>query len=131
MNFRKQFIIVGLALFALVVIADGLLTRPEESWFRSTWDQSRAVDPSAPTGAVDMDEIRRAARAQWDLAEWHYNRGEWKDAEREYLRLIELFPYIELDYGYRTDDARKRLLDVRSRMSEETADSRALTAPPG
>ncbi|PIU46942.1 MAG: hypothetical protein COS94_08735 [Candidatus Hydrogenedentes bacterium CG07_land_8_20_14_0_80_42_17] len=121
MNFRKEFIILGLIAVAVVVIADGLLTPPGEHWFERMRNESLLVkDKTAVNSQNNSDEmIRRAAQAQWNLAEWYYSRGEWENAAKEYQRLIDEFPYIELDYGYRTDDARKRLLDVKKSMEEE------------
>ena len=59
-----------------------------------------------------MSEIRKSAQAQWDLAEWYFARGDWDSAEQEYQRYKANFPYVQLDYGYRTDDASNRIREI-------------------
>ena len=121
MAFRRQLIFLAVAILSLLVLADALLIPPGQHWFDQVKEESRSVAPrSSIAPGDDYAAIRRAAQAQWDLAEWHFVRGEWDDAEREYRRLMSDFPYIELDYGYRTDDARYRLDEVaRLRRGEK------------
>lgn len=121
MNVRPQFLFLGVAMVTILALADAYLTPPGEHWYEIARKESRTVDHGAVVkGGDDPAAVRSAAQAQWDLAEWHFGRGEWDDAEREYRRLMSEFPYVELDYGYRTDDARYRLDEVaRLRRGEK------------
>jgi hypothetical protein len=129
-NVRRPVIFLGICIVSLLILFEGLATAPEERWQEVTRRESRAIEDGRPVpkpdvapaavDATDREKIRSAAQAQWNLAEWHYMRGEYDDAKREYERLIDEFPYIELDYGYRTDDARKRLRSI-ARMKGEPA----------
>ncbi len=98
----------------------------EETWSVTLERESRRVKDKEVVdlqpGLSDQEkkaELRKAARAQWDLAEWHYARGDYDTAEKEYLRYINEFPYMDLDYGYRTDDARNRLNEIRAFRARE------------
>ena len=121
MTFRRQLVFLAVAMATTLVLAEALLTPPGQHWYDQVRTESRVVDNHAVVApGDDTVAIRRAAQAQWDLAEWHFVRGEWDDAEREYRRLMSEFPYLELDYGYRTDDARYRLDEVaRLRRGEK------------
>lgn len=100
-----------------------------ENWYERQYIESRKVEDQALVGEdplprtnepilnkgknqSELKAVQTAARAQWNLAEWHFGRGEWDQAEKEYQRYIDEFPYVELDYGYRTDDARNRMREI-------------------
>lgn len=114
MIYRKQIFVIFVAIGVVFVLADGLLTPPGQRWHERLFAESRIVEGRAVIRPNDGSAaMREAARAQWNLAEWHFMRGEWDAAEREYRRLIDEFPYIELDHGFRTDEARYRLAEIQ------------------
>jgi hypothetical protein len=119
--YRRQLFIIFIAVGVVIVLADGLLTPPGQSWYERIFAESRTVENRRVVfDERDSATVRRAAQSQWNLAEWHFMRGEWNEAEREYKRLIAEFPYTDLDYGFRTDDARYRLDEVaRLRRGEK------------
>lgn len=137
MSARRPVIYLLIAAGSLFVLFEAM-SSPEQ-WSDKQYRDSRLVEDKAivdnkysadQTGAraiykgktkEELETFRKAARAQWDLAEWHYNRGEWADARREYQRIMDDFPYVELDYGYRTDDARKRIVEIDRYIAEERA----------
>lgn len=120
MNYSRPLFVLGLALVALVIVMNAMLTPPEERWFSRTQEAARSYpDKVRTTGeGPDMEAVRRAAEAQWELGEYYLRRGEYDSAAMEYQRLIDQFPYTELDYGYRSDDARKRLREIAERRAE-------------
>jgi hypothetical protein len=130
LNIQRPVIFLGICIAAILILFEGLVTPPEEQWREVNLRESRAIEDGRPVvnpneAPTDPDEsekakIRRAAQAQWNLAEWHYMRGEYDEAKREYERLMDEFPYVELDYGYRTDDARKRLRSIARMKGEPT-----------
>ena len=120
MQYSRQIFAIFVAIGAILVLADGLLTPPGQHWYERLFAKSRTVEEHAVIQGDDPAAMRRAVQAQWNLAEWHFMRGEWDEAEREYRRLIAEFPYTDLDYGFRTDDARYRLDEVaRLRRGEK------------
>lgn len=112
---RKQIFVLLVLGGALLLIFEAASLPPEDRPLAIMEREAYAVrggelDEAAAREGITM---RRAARQQWNLAEYYFQRGEWDNAEREYQRLIREFPYTDLDYGFRTDDARKRLEQIR------------------
>lgn len=105
---------------------DAVLMPPGEDWYSVMVRDSRGVENRELVAGADRPDLtmRRAAIQQWNLAEYHYARGEYDQATREYQRLIDEFPYVELDYGFRTDDARKRLREITDLRRDSAAAAR-------
>lgn len=120
---RRQILYLLLGAASLFVILEAVMMPPEMRPPEMMRTESRAVvDEQLVAGSQRPDlSVRRAAQQQWNLAEYHFQRGEWDAARREYRRLIDQFPYTELDYGYRSDDARKRLEQIRILTTDTAA----------
>lgn len=124
---RKPVFVIGIIVFAFLVIAEAMMRPPEEKWYSRQYEAARSYEGGKLKGepvtaerySPEMEEIRKSARAQWDLAEWHFARGEYERAAKEYQRLIDEYPYIDLDWGYRSDDARNRLREIREIQAEQ------------
>jgi len=138
MNINRPVFICCLAAMVLGVFYYEMIQN--QNWYDQQYDESRKVEdkqivgedlspgnsnePAVYKGKTrqELKALQTAARAQWDLAEWHSSRGEWDLAEKEYRRYIEEFPYVDLDYGYRTDDATQRLRDIQKMRQMEQAE---------
>lgn len=125
MSIRRPLFYILVTTFALGVLFEAMIVPKEETWPERLQQESRRVEDrrlrSTPAGMSEEEqkaEIRKAAQAQWNLAEWYYARGDYDTAQQEYERYIQQFPYVELDYGYRTDDARKRILDIQEARAQ-------------
>lgn len=112
---RKHILVLLVLGGTLLLFLEAVSVPPEDRPRAIMEREARAVRGGELSDAAARDgvTVRQAAIQQWNLAEYHFHRGEWADAEREYQRLIREFPYTDLDYGYRTDDARKRLEQIR------------------
>lgn len=111
---RKHILFFLGAAAVMGIFLEALMRTPEQNWAAIMMRESRAVENKEvmPRHEQSTEEMRRAAEQQWNLAEHYYLNGDWDRAEAEYLRLKSQFPYTELDYGYRTDDASKRLREI-------------------
>lgn len=120
---RKHILVLLILGGTFLVILEAISVPPEERPMAVMEREARAVRGGELNDAAARDglTVRQAAMQQWNLAEYHFQRGEWEDAEREYQRLIREFPYTDLDYGYRADDARKRLEQIRVLRSDSQA----------
>lgn len=72
-----------------------------------------ASDPSAAP--------RDAMHSRWQLGEQHLRAGDLDAAEKEYRSIIDDYPYTEIEYGFRTDDARQRLREIQALRRGERA----------
>lgn len=106
------------AMAALLVIMEGMQTGPGSYHDERLYHDARGADDiDMQTGRYDKASLRRKAEATWHLAEFHYGRGEFDTAAREYQRLIDMSVYMEgrPAYSYRTDEAYERLRDIAQR----------------
>lgn len=69
--------------------------------------------------ALKEKDPRASMRALWYRAEQLYRAGRWEEAEAAYRRIIDEYPYTEIDYGFRTDDARQRIREIEARKRGE------------
>lgn len=105
---------MGVLIASFFVIADSLLTPPQEKWDNVLQAQAGSYQGGAgalPDDPAERVQVKRAAEAQWQLAERYLQQGDLDAAEAAYRRLKSDFPY-ELDYGYRADDATKRIAQI-------------------
>lgn len=128
MGYRRPIFILGLMIVSLLVIFSGLLVPPQQRWpnvlKRTAQPPPKRIThrPPPPGQKLDPEEkkaLEEAADAQYRLAEYYYQKGDLERAREEYVKLIDNFPYLELDYGFRRDEAWARLKEINKMLAAE------------
>ncbi len=102
---RKPILILLGAAILLLFIFQALSNPPDrhpEAVLERVAEENREKDP------------RGSMYARWQLGERYFRQGNYDLAEKEYQQIIDEYPYTEIEYGFRTDDARQRLREIQS-----------------
>lgn len=102
---RKPILLLLGAAILLLFIFQALSVPPDqrpESALERVAERKKENDP------------RDSMYARWQLGERYFRQGNYDQAEKEYQRIIDDYPYTEIEYGFRTDDARQRLREIQA-----------------
>ncbi len=100
---RPVLLLLGAAIMLLVVFHS--ISRPPGERYGAVLER-QADDPSVSR--------RDSMYARWQMAERYFRQGDYDAAQKEYQRIIDEYPYTQIEYGFRTDDARQRIREIQA-----------------